>query len=254
MLELINLTKTYGRLTAVDNLSLTVKTGELFGFLGPNGAGKTTTLKLLVGLLKPTAGEVVLFGRKLAQDPVGLKHLIGFVPDTPFLYDKLTGREFLRFVAGVYQMDQRTAERNIGRYLELFELEELADALIEGYSHGMKQKLVMSSALIHAPKLLVIDEPMVGLDPRSAVIVKKILRKVVADGVTVFLSTHTLGVAEQLCDRIGIIQRGRLRTVGEMAQLRAQASNPALDLESIFLEVTEADTTMETIIETLKST
>ncbi|MBN2053725.1 ABC transporter ATP-binding protein [bacterium] len=238
MIHLQSVTKRYGKLAAVDDITLRVGEGELFGFLGPNGAGKTTTLKMIAGLLHPTSGSITVAGRDIAAEPEAVKRLTGYVPDSPFVYDRLTGREFLRFVSGIYRLEKAAAGRAIERYLDLFELGGWADELVRSYSHGMKQKLVMSAALIHSPRVLIVDEPMVGLDPKSAVTVKKIFRELVAGGVTIFLSTHTLGVAEQLCDRIGIIQQGRLATVGGMEELRARAGDPHSRLEDIFLELT----------------
>jgi len=192
MISIKGLTKKYDSVLAVDELDLEIPKGELFGFLGPNGAGKTTTIKLLVGLLKPTSGSIHIDG---IDDPLGVKRIMGYIPDRPFLYDKLTGWEYLEFVAGLYSMDMAVANDRAEKFLGFFDLENFADELIEGYSHGMKQKLIISGALIHNPRVLVVDEPLVGLDPKGARQVKRLFQDLCAGGTTVFLSTHSLGVA-----------------------------------------------------------
>ncbi|MBI4872472.1 MAG: ABC transporter ATP-binding protein [Candidatus Riflebacteria bacterium] len=239
MIEIRRLNKMFGRTHAVVDLDLEVTKGEIFGFLGPNGAGKTTTIKILNGLLAPTSGQVLLKGFDIERDPVSVKQITGYVADRPFLYEKLTGMEFLHFTGGLYGLDKATCDKEGRQYLEMFALEDVADELIEGYSHGMKQKLVISSVLLHRPEIFVVDEPMVGLDPRSARTLKDLFRRLCAGGVTIFLSTHTLAIAETLCDRVGIIQAGRLRALGTVAELRGMASSPAADLEDIFLQLTE---------------
>jgi len=241
MLRLEGATKRYGRFTAVDAIDLVVGRGEIFGFLGPNGAGKTTTIRMVAGVLRPSAGRVLIGGDDVAQEPESAKSRLGYIPDRPFLYEKLSGREFLRFVAGLWGKDGRETEERADRMLELFALSEWKDELIESYSHGMRQKLLITSALLHEPELIVVDEPMVGLDPRSARILKDLFRAFVDRGGTVFLSTHTLEVAEALCDRIAIIHQGRIIALGTMDELRAAAGGPhaeAAHLEEIFLKVT----------------
>jgi len=235
MIELHGLTKRFGDLVAVDHLDLTVQPGELFGFLGPNGAGKTTTIKMCTGLLTPTEGTALIAGHDIRRDGTAARALIGYVPDTPNLYHKLTGREFVRFVADIYRVDPARRERRLAELLEMLGLTEAADELIETYSHGMKQKTVLAAALIHDPKVLFLDEPTQGLDPRSARLVKEVLRALCQRGATVFMSTHILEVAERICDRVGIIYKGRLVALGTMEELRHGADQT---LEDIFLEVT----------------
>ena len=236
MIRLTNLTKRYGTFTAVDGIDLEVPSGELFGFLGPNGAGKTTTLRMIAGILKPTSGMVEIGGDNLEKKPRKAKTRMGFIPDRPYVYDKLTGAEFLRFVAGLYGQDGQLVERRIDELLEIFELSAWKNELVESYSHGMRQKLIISSALIHRPELLVVDEPMVGLDPRGARLLKDLFREFCGRGGTVLMSTHTLEIAEALCDRIAIIQGGKLVANGSMAELRAQ--HAAGGLEDLFLRLT----------------
>ena len=239
MIEIIHLTKRYGQYTAIDSLELTVKKGELFGFLGPNGAGKTTTIRIMAGLLKPTTGTVILSKKDILKNPDEAKALFGLIPDCPFLYPKLTGREFLDFNAALYQMDPAGAERRIEELLELFELSDWQDELIESYSHGMKQKLVMIKALLHRPSILIVDEPMVGLDPKTARMMKRIFQEFCNQGGTIFLSTHTLELAEQLCSRLAILQKGRMIAIGTMSDLKEQAKSYEGCLESIFLKLTD---------------
>lgn len=246
MIEIIQLTKRFGEVTAVDDLNLVVHPGEVFACLGPNGAGKTTTIKIMMGLLRPTAGRVRLGGRDLAQEPEAAKALCGFVPDRPFLYDKLTGAEFLDFVAGLYGVEARSAAVRRQELLEQFDLALWADELTESYSHGMKQRLALAAALIHEPSILVLDEPMVGLDPRGALLLKRLVRQLAAAGATVFFSTHSLDVAEDIADRIGIIDRGRLIAVGTLAELHELAGSPAgADLETLFLRLTDGEHLIE---------
>lgn len=238
MIRLQGLTKKYGKFTAVDAIDLDVPRGQLFGFLGPNGAGKTTTLRMIAGILRPTAGRVYLGEIDLLADPVAAKARLGFIPDRPFVYEKLTGAEFLRFVAGLYGQDGTAVERRIAELLELFELATWKDELIEAYSHGMRQKLIISSALIHRPECIVVDEPMVGLDPKGARLLKDIFRSFVARGGTVLMSTHTLEVAEAMCDRVAIIQHGRIVANGTIHDLRAQTAAGDASLEELFLKLT----------------
>ncbi|MBW1988575.1 MAG: ABC transporter ATP-binding protein [Deltaproteobacteria bacterium] len=242
MIHLENLTKRYGPITAVDNVSLSVSAGEIFGFIGPNGAGKTTTIRILGGLLAPTSGSVSIGGISMAENPSAAKALVGFVPDRPFLYDKLTGMEFLEFTADLYKMPPDKFARRAPRMLELFSLSNWGDELIEAYSHGMKQRIIMASALLHEPRVLVVDEPMVGLDPRAIRLVKNLLVDLAADGCAVFLSTHTLGVAQDVCHRIGVIHRGRVIAEGTFSDLRTKADVREEDLEEVFLRLTEEET------------
>jgi ABC-2 type transport system ATP-binding protein len=242
MIRLEGLTKHYGKFTAVDRLDLHVPRGELFGFLGPNGAGKTTTLRMIAGIMRPTAGRVWLGGDDLIATPMAAKARLGFIPDRPFVYEKLTGAEFLRFVAGLYGHDGMLVERRIDELIELFELTRWKDELVEAYSHGMRQKLIISSALIHRPECIVVDEPMVGLDPRAARLLKDIFREFVERGGTVLMSTHTLEVAQAMCDRIAIIQAGRVVAQGTMDDLRRQSAAGNASLEELFLKLTGGTT------------
>ena len=241
MIELRELTKRYGNTVAVDGLNLSIPAGGIFGFLGPNGAGKTTTIRMMMGLLEPTAGTVRLGGHDLHNDPLHAKALCGFVPDRPHVYEKLTGAEFLDFTADLYQVDPAVKAARRERLLELFDLDEWRNELAESYSHGMKQRLVMAAALVHAPRILIVDEPTVGMDPRGARLLKRLFRELAADGATVFMSTHSLEVAEELCDRIGIILRGRLVALGTVDELHEQAGrHDGATLESVFLRLTGA--------------
>ena len=237
-LALTDVVKRYGDFEAVKGISLQVQPGEVFGFLGPNGAGKTTTIRMVAGVLQPSGGRIQVAGRELLTDPGGAKEKLGYIPDRPFLYEKLTGGEFLRFVGALWGREGPEVEGRIDRFLELFHLAEWKEELVESYSHGMRQKLLITSALLHEPALVVVDEPMVGLDPRSARILKDLLRGYAREGGAVFLSTHTLEVAEALCDRLAIIRDGEVAAEGSMADLRAQADAGEADLEEIFLRVT----------------
>jgi len=238
MIELRALSKNYGRFTAVDQLTLEVPKGELFGFLGPNGAGKTTTLRMIAGILQPTAGTVIIGGEDIQQNPEAAKAKLGFVPDRPYVYEKLTGAEFLRFVAALFGQEGASVERRLDELLELFELTPWKDELTESYSHGMRQKLLISSALVHRPEVVVVDEPMIGLDPKSARTLKDLLRAFVQRGGTVLMSTHTLEVAEAMCDRIAIVHHGRLAASGTMDDLRRETASEGLTLERLFLKLT----------------
>ncbi len=242
MIKIENLTKKFGDLVAVDNLSLDIPQGEFFAFLGPNAAGKTTTIKVLTGLLKPTRGNVSIGGYNIQKDYVKAKSLISYIPDFPFLYEKLSGCEFLDFITSLYPQPERLAQVELmNELLCRFGLEKDKDHLIENYSHGMRQKLVFTAALLHQPRVMIIDEPMVGLDPRSSRVVKDVLKKKAKEGVTIFLSTHTLSVAEELADRIGIIDKGKLIVVNTLENLRA-LSGGREKLEDIFLQLTEEET------------
>jgi ABC-2 type transport system ATP-binding protein len=238
VIELTNVTKRYGTKPAVENLSLMVRPGELFAFLGPNGAGKTTTIKMLCGLLFPTSGTVRVGGFDVVSEGDQARQLISYVPDQPFLYEKLTGREFLQFVADLYGMPPDRAAERMQAVIDLFGLHEFVDDLTERFSHGMRQRTVFAAALIHEPKLLITDEPTVGLDPKSIRLLKDLLRAEAKRGTTVFLSTHSLDVAQELADRIGIVEHGRLIGCGTLDTLRKQASLDG-SLEDVFLKLTE---------------
>ena len=243
MIKTINLTKRFGRLNAVDNLNLDIPAGEIFGFLGPNGAGKTTTIRILTGLLKPTSGQALVGGYDIQKEPEKAKKIIGLIPDQPFLYQKLTGGEFLNFVADLYEIPLEVKKRRIPELLSLFEINEWENVLIENYSHGMQRRLVMASVLLHNPKVIFLDEPLVGLDPKAGRLVKRIFQELSQRKVTIFMSTHTLEIAEKLCQRIGIIQEGRLVALGTNEQLRRKAEKEGetaerAGLEDIFLKLT----------------
>ncbi len=239
MIELIELTKQFKSIRAVDGINLSVGKGMLFGFLGPNGAGKTTTLKMMAGVIKPTKGRILMAGRDLAKEPTEVKKNMAFIPDHPFLYEKLTAEEFLRFVADLYAVDNSPVlEKEILRLLELFNLEDRKNELVEGYSHGMKQRLVMCAALLHRPQVLIVDEPMVGLDPGGARLVKDIFRREARRGTTIFMSTHSLEVAEELCDEIAIIQTGKIIAQGSPEALKSKTGENG-NLESLFLSLTK---------------
>ena len=238
MIQLEQLTKKYGSFTAVDSLDLHVPAGQLFGFLGPNGAGKTTTLRMIAGILRPTAGRVRIGGIDVVQQPNEAKARLGYIPDRPFIYEKLTGMEFLRFVAGLYGQQGAQVEHRGRELLGLFDLEDWRDELVESYSHGMRQKLIISGAFVHRPDVIVVDEPMVGLDPKAARTLKDLFREYTRRGHTIMMSTHTLEVAQNLCDRIAIIRRGRIAAAGTMDELRHHAESGAEGLEDIFLRLT----------------
>jgi ABC-2 type transport system ATP-binding protein len=238
VIQLSRLTKNYGNFTALKGLDLTVPRGMLYGLLGPNGAGKTTALRIISGILQPTSGTVTLGGFDVQKEPERAKSRLGFIPDRPFVYEKLTGAEFLRFVAGLYGQNGKDVDRRIDELLSVWELSAWRDELLEAYSHGMKQKLIISSALIHRPEVIVVDEPLVGLDPKAARMLKDIFRGFVGKGGTLLMSTHTLEVAEALCDRIAIIQGGEIRAEGSMDDLRRQVESGGADLEEIFLKLT----------------
>jgi ABC-2 type transport system ATP-binding protein len=238
MIEFDHVTRTYGPKTAVAALSLAIPRGELFALLGPNGAGKTTTIKMLVGLLHPSRGTIRICGHDVVAEPRAAHLHVGYVPDEPCLYDKLTGREFLWFIADMFGMPRHLARDRIDREIECFELGEFADDLAESYSLGMKQRLVFAASLLHDPVVLVLDEPMVGLDPRSVRIVKDLLAARTREGMTVFMSTHTLAMAEEMADRVGIMVRGQLRFLGTVMELREQVALEATSLEQLYLELT----------------
>ena len=239
MIELKNLTKRYGNILAVDRVNLQVAQGEIFGFIGPNGAGKTTTIRMMGGVLAPTEGSVVIDGINMADDPESVKRRIGFIPDRPFLYEKLTGIEFMRFSAELYGVDGDVFwEKSLG-LLKKFGLSDWSDELIESYSHGMKQRLIISAALLHEPVVIIVDEPMVGLDPAAIKMVKVLLRHLADRGTTIFMSTHTLEIAEDLCDRIGVIHKGSLIAMGTTRDVKRVAGVQEAALEEAFLKLTE---------------
>ena len=239
IIELIDLTKQYQGLKAVDNINLKVKKGVIFGFLGPNGAGKTTTIKMMAGILKPTRGRILINGMDMSERPSDVKKCSGFIPDRPFLYEKLTGTEFLKFMGGLYGLNNSSSLNNrLNHLLELFDLSHWGDELIESYSHGMKQRLVMCASLLHNPDVLIVDEPMVGLDPKGARLVKDIFRTEAESGKTVFMSTHSLDVAQEVCGEIAIILEGKIIATGSPNELRENAGVDG-NLENAFLKLTE---------------
>jgi ABC-2 type transport system ATP-binding protein len=238
MIQLINLTKHYGKLAAVDGLNLEVPPGQIFGFLGPNGAGKTTTIRTMMGILKPTSGQILLGKHDVIKEPEKAKAISGFIPDRPFIYEKLSGHEFLEFVGKLHRVETARLRHRIAELLDLLEMTPWKDELVESYSHGMKQRLVVCAALIHEPRILIVDEPMVGMDPKGARTLKDLLRALAANGTTVFMSTHSISVAEEICHRIGIIQKGRLIACGSTAEIHRRTSNVNGTLESVFLELT----------------
>jgi ABC-2 type transport system ATP-binding protein len=246
-IELKNLTKKYGSLTAVNNLNLEIEKGEIFGFLGPNGAGKTTTIKLLTGLLKPTSGTAKILGFDIQVNPIEAKNYIGLIPDEPNIYEKLTGREFLRFMGNIFKVENTVIVKKTAELLKIFDLQDRADELIQVYSHGMKQKIAIAGALIHSPKIIIFDEPTIGLDPKSARTIKDILKYRAESGDCIFMSTHILEIAERMCDRIGIINNGNLIAVGNMDELRHLSKSGKYNLEEIFLELTNAEENSELI-------
>jgi ABC-2 type transport system ATP-binding protein len=252
VIRINQLTKRYGRFTAVDGIDLAVPKGELFGFLGPNGAGKTTTFRMIAGILRPTSGTIEVGGIDINRRPLEAKARLGFIPDRPFVYDKLTGAEFLRFAAALYGQQGAAVERRIDELLELFELTRWKNELTESYSHGMRQKLIISGALVHRPEVIVVDEPMIGLDPRSARLLKDLFRQFVDRGGTVLMSTHTLEVAETMCDRIAIIHGGKIIASGTMSDLQTQTSSEHLGLEDLFLKLTGGmrEHQLDTILDT----
>lgn len=240
IVSLRKLRKQYGSFTAVDELNLEVPTGKVFGVLGPNGAGKTTSLKMITGLLEPTSGTIIIDGVDTSVDPTYTKSITGFIPDRPYVYDKLTAFEYLRFIGGLYHMTGAHASKRIGELLELFELSEWADGLIESFSHGMKQRVVFAGALLPEPKVLVVDEPMVGLDPKGHKLVKELFRSLTEkDGMTILLSTHTLEVAEEVCDEIAIVNHGKIVAQGNLNELRTKSGQEGGSLEQVFLKITE---------------
>ncbi len=238
MVSIEGITKRYGNRTALADLSFTVAKGEFFGYLGPNGAGKTTTIKSIIGLVRPDAGRVMVAGIDVAKEPLEVRRRIGFVPDTPFLYDKLTAREFLRFVGGLYHLEHDDMESRISWLEDIFDMHGWIDRRSEGYSHGMKQKVVMAAAFLHRPELLIVDEPLVGLDPQSARLVKDLLLLINSHGTTIFMSSHDLSVVEELCRRMAILHQGVIVAEGTLDDLRVKAQMEGGSLEDLFLKLT----------------
>jgi len=238
MIKLDDVVKRYGGFTAVDGVSLDVEPGEIHGFLGPNGAGKTTTIRMIAGLLKPTSGTITINGHDLSREPEAAKASLGFIPDRPFLYEKLTAGEFLRFHAGLFGMDGNGTRERIRELLELFELQRWESELIEAFSHGMRQRLVMCAAFLHRPRAVVVDEPMVGLDPRGAKLIKDVFRRMSQKGVAILMSTHTLEVAQEMCDRISIIMGGKIIARGTVEELQKLGGSQDEHLTPLFLRLT----------------
>lgn len=238
MIEINGVSKHFGKKKAVDDLTLSIGRGEFFAFLGPNGAGKTTTIKMMVGLLAPTGGDIIIGGYNMKTGSIQAKELISYVPDQPYLYEKLSGREFLEFIGRIYKIGEKKIKSEIIKYTDIFECAEYIDELSENYSHGMKQRVVLAAALLHDPQVIIVDEPMVGLDPKSARILKDILKQKTKNGCTVFISTHTLSVAEEVASKIGIIDRGRLITEGTIEAIMS-GSGTSANLEEVFLQLTK---------------
>ena len=238
MIAVHDLVKKYGGFTAVNGVSLEVRPGEIHGFLGPNGAGKTTTIRMIAGLLKPTSGRILVNGHDLASDPERAKGSLGFIPDRPFLYEKLTAGEFLRFHGGLYGLEGAGIGDRVREMLDLFELARWEHELVESFSHGMKQRLVMCAAFLHRPEAVLVDEPMVGLDPRGARLIKDVFRTMSSRGVAILMSTHTLEVAQEMCDRISIILQGGIIAKGTVPEVRAMSGNPDDHLTNVFLKLT----------------
>jgi len=239
MLKLTNLTKKFGNFTAVNNINLEINAGDFFGFLGQNGAGKTTTIKMITGLYAPTNGTVQISGYDIQKDHIEAKKLIGYIPDQPFLYEKLTGREFLYFCGGLYKIEKSKLKKKIDETIDQLKIEQWVDKRTEEYSQGMKQRIAIASALLHNPKLLVVDEPMIGLDPQSALVVKNILKWKASEGVAIFMSTHSLNVAEEVCSRIGIIKDGQMIFEDKKEVVEQIKGTDHLNLESLFLHMTK---------------
>jgi len=238
MIAIHELRKQFGAFTAVDGINLEVQPGEIHGFLGPNGAGKTTSIRMIAGLLKPTSGRIIVNGHDLATNPTGAKASLGFIPDRPYIYEKLTAGEFLRFHAGLYGMNGDGVGHRVGEMLDLFELARWEHELVESFSHGMKQRLVMCSAFLHRPQAVLVDEPMVGLDPRGAKLIKSVFRRMSEHGVAILMSTHTLEVAQEMCDRISIILKGVIIARGTVDELRELAGGEHAELTPVFLKLT----------------
>ena len=250
--ELVGVVKRYNEILAVDRVDLTIRAGEIFGLLGPNGSGKSTTLKMLLGLVKPTAGSIRVLGVDVEKDPVAVKKMLGYVPESPRLYEFLTGIEYLDFVGDIYDIAPSEKRTRINEYLKALQLEGREGDMISSYSEGMKQKIALTSAFLHRPKLLILDEQLSGLDPRSARIVKDLLHRSKSQRVTTIMSTHVLGIAEAVCDRIGIMYQGNLLALGNMEELREKARMPGSDLEDVFLKLTGTDDVKAVVEELVK--
>lgn len=238
MIEIENVSKKYSNFTAVNDLSISVGKGEIFGFLGVNGAGKTTTIKMMAGILRPTSGDITIGGHRISTAAIDAKRITGYIPDRPYIYPKLTGREFLYFVCDLYSVSAAEAERRIDQLLEEYALRDWQDELVESYSHGMKQRLATCAALVHKPQVLIVDEPMVGLDPHGAKFLKDAFKRYAREGMSIFLSTHSLNVAEEVADRLAIIHRGELITIGTLASIREKTGRLDEGLENLFLQLT----------------
>jgi len=239
MIELQHLSKNYAKTVAVNDLTLNIQTGEVFGFIGPNGAGKTTTIKMMGGIIEPSSGVISICGVDMKTEPERAKSKIGFIPDQPYLYEKLTGMEFLNFIADLYEMNNEAFIQKAQEKLDMFSLSDWSNELIEAYSHGMKQRLIMAAALLHDPEVIIVDEPMVGLDPAAIKLVKELFRNLASEGVTIFMSTHSLNIAEDVCDRIGIINKGSLIVTGTIEDLRQHADVMDAGLEQVFMRLTQ---------------
>ncbi|MDZ4786906.1 MAG: ABC transporter ATP-binding protein [bacterium] len=248
MIELKNLEKRYGNFCAVNDISLTIEPGEIFAFLGVNGAGKTTTIRMMTGILQPTAGSISIGGFDLSKNPEKAKSITGYIPDRPYIYPKLTGREFLYFVGSLYKVSKKECAKRVQELLQQFSLVEWQNEMVESYSHGMKQRLATCAALVHKPKILIVDEPMVGLDPRGARMFKDALREFADRGMTIFLSTHSLDVAEELADRLAIIQKGKIISIGTLNEIKARSGFIDKGLELLFLQLTEETLPEELVI------
>ncbi|MBN1515845.1 ABC transporter ATP-binding protein [Candidatus Sumerlaeota bacterium] len=242
MIEINDLGKRYEANWGMRHLNLRVKPGELMACIGPNGAGKTTTIKMLTGLLRPTEGWAKIKGIDIQLDPIRAKRNIGYIPDRPYLYEKLSGRDFMKFVADLFEVDKPRLDAAVEKYFEMFNLTHAVDQLIENYSHGMRQKLIFAATWMHDPEVLIIDEPLVGLDPRSIRLVKNMFREAVKEGKSIFLSTHTLSVAEELADRIAVVHNGTMIFLGTLSELRAQQKGGSGNLEDLFLQITQEET------------
>lgn len=238
ILEVKELSKYYGNFKAVDSITFSIKKGEIFGFLGLNGAGKTTTLKMLSGILEPTDGSIVIDGISLKEDPISVKRITGYIPDRPYLYPKLTGHEFMQFIADLYELPRKSIDSKISSLLNEYALSPWEHELIESYSHGMRQRLATCAALIHSPKLLIVDEPMVGLDPQGAKFLKESLKSYAASGISILLSTHSLNVAEEITDRIAIMHKGKILTMGTISEIKSSSGMSKYNLEELFLSLT----------------
>ena len=238
ILEIQSVSKKFGDTIAVDNLSISLQQGEIFGFLGPNGAGKTTTIKMITGLLHPDSGNVNINGIDIRTNPTEAKQIIGYIPDNPYIYERLSGREFLELVGSLYKMDKKLISERIEMLFDLFGVDNWGDDFAAEYSHGMRQKIIMASAILHDPKIMIIDEPMVGLDPQSQRLTKKVFLKLAEKGITLFMSTHTLSVAEEICTKIGIIFKGKLLKLGSINELSNEAKSQNISLEELFVTLT----------------